>query len=193
MRPPYPDRAALGRAAALVLAVALAAPGTAAAEDLPSGKFGLIIGGRQGIGRLSDSFGVGLLGGVQAGWQPTRSTSPWSFGADWSWVRGKLWGAEPGTIDNGLSFVEMSLGLRVRRLIGQQGAPQFLVLGAGGSILRTNIPIPPDTERTYAGAYASAGFELYVGGAYLVTLEARYGLIAGPGSLSALASFSFGK
>jgi hypothetical protein len=183
----------LRRTAALAaLAIGLTAPATAAAEELPSGKFGVVAGLRQGIGRLSDNFGVGYLWGVQAGWQPTRTASPWSLGAEWSWLRGNLGADDPATIDGGLSIIEMSLGLRVRRLFGQ-GAPQFLVLGAGGSILRTNIPIPPDTERTYAGAYLSAGFELYVGGTYLVTLEARYGLIAGPGSLSALASFSFGK
>lgn len=175
------------------LAMALAAPGSAVAEELPAGKFGVVAGLRQGLGALSDNFGVGLLYGVQAGWQPTRAASPWSFGIEWSWLRGNLGADDPATIDGGLAIIEMSTGLRVRRLFGSQGAPQFLVVGVGGSLLRTNIPIPPDTERTYAGAYASAGFELYVGGTYLVTLEARYGLIAGPGSLSALASFSFGK
>ena len=73
----------------------------------------------------------------------------------------------------------------------------YLVGSAGFTLLRTNTPIPPDMEQSYAGPYAGIGGEGYLAEKYLLSFEVRYGLftigpVGGPGTLSFLFGFSFG-
>lgn len=68
-----------------------------------------------------------------------------------------------------------------------------LNLGAGVSLLRSNIPLlPPSTRRAYLGPYVSLGLEQYIG-AQALTFELRLGLIGtGPTTLSAIVGFKWG-
>jgi len=176
---------------ALALGLVLVA-GTARADDLPVGRFGAIGGVRQNTGTLGDLFGLGWLLGIEAGYQPSSLTESFSIGATWEVMWGRFGADDPELVEDELSVLEMNFGLRLRRALGTQ--PRFLVAGGGVTLLRTSVPVPPDMDRLYIGPYASFGLDQYVGGTYLLTLEARYGLIAtGPTSMTLVASFSFGS
>ena len=160
-------------------------------EALPVGRIGVNLGVRQGLGRLGNDFGVGMVGGIEAGYHPTRLDQRLSLGAFWA-VRRSWFGDDEASIAGSLDLIELDFGARLR-LAQQLGVPRFLVLGAGASVLRTNVPLPPDDRRNYVGPYASLGFEFFVG-KVLLGVDARYGLIAlGPGSLSWTLSASLGQ
>ena len=179
------------RAAGIALALLLLA-GNARADDLPVGRFGAIGGVRQNTGSLGDLFGLGWMLGVEAGYQPSSLTESFSIGASWEVMWGRFGADDPELVEDELSVLEMNFGLRLRRSLGNQ--PRFLVVGSGVTLLRTSIPIPPDMDRLYIGPYAAVGLDQYLGGSYLLTFEARYGLIAtGPSSMTLVASFSFGS
>lgn len=182
-------------ASLLVLAgvAALPAPAHAQREDeaLPAGRIGVNLGVRQGLGRLGNEFGVGMLGGIEAGYHPTRLDQRLSPGVFWA-VRRSWFGDDEASIAGSLDLIELDFGARLR-MAQELGAPRFLVLGAGASVLRTNVPLPPDDRRNYVGPYVSLGFEFFAG-RVLFGVDARYGLIAlGPGSLSWTLSASLGQ
>ncbi len=158
-----------------------------AQDDLPDGKFGVVSGLRQNIGSLGDSFGLGWLLGIEAGYQPG------ALGASWEVLWGQFAVSDPEIVDSSLGILEMNFGLRLRRIIGA-GEPRFAVATAGVTVLRTAVPIPPDGVRNYVGPYLGLGIDQYLFGRYLITFEARYGvLFNGPQSLSLVASFAFGS
>jgi hypothetical protein len=178
-------------AVAVVLCAALAAP--AGADDLPVGKFGAIGGVRQNTGSLGDAFGFGWLLGVEAGYQPSPITQSLSLGVSWEVMWGRFGADDPDLVEEELSVLEMNFGARVRRMLGSN-QPRFLVVVGGVTLLRTSVPVPPDMDRLYLGPYAGIGLDQYLGGTYLLSLEARYGLITGgPSSMTLVASFSFGS
>ncbi len=179
---------------ALAVAGALAAaPAAARADDLPSGQLGTVGGVRQGTGQLGEVFGLGGMLGMRAGWQRSSTERHWSFGVGWEVLWGFFAANDPGISNESLRLLEMNLGLRVRRLLGQ-GTPRFLLLQSGVTVLRSNVPIPPDSERNYVGPYVGLGIEQYLLGRFLLTVEWRYGvLVGGPGSLTGLISFSVGN
>jgi len=182
---------ALGRAALILIALALT-PGAAAAEKLPSGKIGLLMGVRQGLGELGH-FSLGPTGGVEAGWQPTNTDRRFSFGVAWSVLWGYQW---PGTSSQNASSLasrEMALGLRVRILVSHD-SPAFLAFHAAASTLRTSVPVPPDDKRSYWGGFVGFGGEAYLAGRYLLEVQGRVSqIVGGPTSLILLVGFSFGS
>jgi hypothetical protein len=167
-------------------------PTLAEEGDLPAGKWGLIGALRQNIGELGDSYGFGWLWGFAAGYQPTRPGDAFSFGLDWSVLFGRSYASQPTIPDDPLLAVEMSFGTRVRTALGEE-APRFLVGSAGLTLLRTNVPVPPDGDRLYVGGYGGFGVEQYVLGDMLVGLDARFGLFGdGPVGLTLMLSIAFG-
>jgi hypothetical protein len=171
--------------------LALAAP--AQAEELPAGKLGLTFGARQPMGALGGQFSVGMVGGIEAGWQPTSTDRRLSLGVDWSLSWGYHWADDASDNAAKLSSREMSLGVKARFLAGQAASPLFLSTGLGAVLLRTSVPVPPDDERSYLGMYWSAGPELYVLGRYLIHFDVRYGpFVNGPGSLTLSLGLAFG-
>jgi hypothetical protein len=167
--------------------------GNARADDLPVGQFGAIGGVRQGVGQLGEVFGLGAVVGVRAGYHRSSTERKWTLGVGWSVMWGFFAADDPGISDESLRLLEMNLGLRVRRLLGEGGVPRFLVGTVGGTILRTNVPVPPDMDRTYAGPSLGIGVEQYLLGKYLLSVEWQYGvLVGGPGSLTGIVSFSLG-
>src|SRR5690606_3189419 len=114
-----------------------------------------------------------------------------SLGGFWA-VRRSWFGEDETSIAGALDLIELDFGGRLRVAL-ERGAPRFMVLGAGASLMRANVPLPPDDARHYLGPYGSVGFEVYVEG-FLIGLEARYGMLAlGPGSFAMLASVSLGR
>ncbi len=178
---------------ALVVAVLCAAAAPAGADELPAGRFGVIAGARTGTGALGDRFGFGPVWGMEAGYNPADTERNWSFGVAWSVLWGWFRADRPSVNDGSLWLLEMNFGGRVRRRLGAT-SQAYLVGNVGVTVLRTNTPIPPDDKRSYLGPYAGIGVEGYASAKYLVSFEARYGVFAGgPGSLSFLLGFSFGK
>lgn len=184
----------LARLALVAGLVAVSADAAAQVEDegLPAGNFGLSIGVRQGMGRLSDDFGPGMVAAMEAGYHPTSPDSSVSFGLEWS-VAWSWFGSDQASIAGSLSLLEFNFGARMRRLINEP-LPRFLVLGAGVSLLRTNVPIPPEDERLYLGPYVAAGVEQYLYQKLLLSFEIRYGMLAGgPGSIALALGVGFGS
>jgi hypothetical protein len=182
----------LAMIAALVVVMGVALPAARAQREdgaLPTGRIGASVGVKQGAGSLGSDFG--FVAGIEAGYHPTRLDQRFSLGGFWA-VRRSWFGDNPRSISGGLDLIELDFGARLRVAL-ERGAPRFMVLGAGASLLRANVPLPPDDERHYVGPYASMGFEFYFHD-ILIGLEGRYGLLAlGPGSFSVLASVSLGR
>jgi hypothetical protein len=180
-------------AAALGVLAVLCPAAPARAEELPAGKIGTNLGVRQGLGSLGGQYTLGVVGGVQAGWQPTSTARRLSFGVDWSLGWGYHWADQSSVNASSLSTREMTLGVKVR-ILTSQASPLFVSTGMGAQLLRTSVPVPPDDERSYLGMYWSVGPELYVLGQYLIQFEVRYGpFIQGPGSLTLSLGLAFGS
>ena len=183
-----------GRIAIVIAVLSVSVTSTVRAQDdLPVGRFGFVGGFRQNTGQLGDDFGLGYLIGVEAGYQPSSLAKNFSLGVSWEVLWGQFDADNPELVETELSVLEMNFGLRLRRAIGE-AEPQFFVAAAGVTLFRTSIPVPPDSDRLYVGPYAGVGLDRYLAGRYLLSFEARYGLIAyGPSSLSLVLAFSFGS
>jgi hypothetical protein len=178
-------------AASLVLVLASAAASPARAEDdLPAGKVGIFGAIRQNLGELGEDYGVGWMMGFDAHYQPTRIGQSFALGIAWSTALWTRFGADDASLpEAALRVVEMNLGLRLRRSLSRT-VPRFLVATAGGTLLRTSIPVPPSDDRLHLGGYAGLAYEQYLLGTWLLTAEGRYGLI-GPADAPRNASVIF--
>lgn len=163
------------------------------ADDIdlpPSGRFGLKIGGRQGVGRAD--HGLGFSTAVVAGYHPIRPENRISFGAEWavSWSFFEF--ADATSINGSVRLLEFDVGGRIR-LQPSRDRFRFLVLGAGILLMRSSVPIAPDSKRSYVGPYVSVGLEPKVG-KYSLSFDARYGMIAtGPSTITLSVTISVGK
>ena len=181
----------------LVIALLLNATGEVTADTssedsdaLPSGRFGVKAGTRGGSGRYD--FGIGFTAAVFAGYHPTRLDQRVSFGAEWSASWSFFEFNDTASITGSVRLLEFDAGarMRVRPTLGKL---RFLMLGAGVLLSRANVPIPPDSQRSYVGPYASIGLEPKVGDVSL-GFEVRYGmLVAGPRTLTLSVIASVGK
>ena len=178
-----------------VLVVDLA-PGAVHADegDIPAGKFGLYSGVRQNLGDLADRYGWGYVLGIDAHYHflatPDQSLS---LGLAWSTSFGRFGAEMRDTVDSPMRLVEMNLGLRLRRSLSEN-TPRFAVVSAGGTIMRTSVPVPPDEDRLYLGGYAGIGYEQFVLGRNLLNVDARYGLLgSGPASVTVVAGLGFSE
>ena len=181
-------RCALGVLGVLVV---FSSPAAADEEDVPAGKFGLFGGVRQNVGDLRDDYGWGYLIGLDAHYHPMRPGQSLSLGFAWSTAFGRFGADDPSIADSPMRSVEMSLGLRLRKSLGET-APRYLVLSGGGTLLRTNVPVAPEMERVYVGGYAALGYEEYMFGRQLIAVDARYGLFGdAPGSVSLTVGIGF--
>jgi len=150
-------------------------------------------GPRQGVGELGNAFDLGFVAGLEANYHPTSTslTSTFGLGVAWSVYFGRFGPGRDAVIDETLKLVEMSFGLRVRKRMGDEEL-RFLTVGAGVTIMRTNLPVPPNDERLNAGPYMGIGIEGHYKADTMFSFEVRYGLLAnGPGSLSLLLGIAF--
>ena len=172
------------RACALGLVfIALAGPARPArAETIPSGKLSMVVGVRNGLGELSDAYGLGQIFGIEAAWQPMRETQRVGFALDWgvTWVNfNPLFGygdPDPASITGRLDLLELSAGARLR--IAPTGTfGRYLTVGGGASVLRSNVPLPPQDDRSYIAPFASAGVDIHshlLWGRVMYSVEVRY-------------------
>ncbi len=178
---------------AMLVVAALGSPVFAQDDGLPAGKYGVSFGLRQGVGSLGDDFGLGAVAAVEAGFHPTALDSGVSAGLHWSVAWGWFGFDDQASVTGSLQLVELSFGGRLRRLLGD-GAARFLAVGGGITLLRSNVPIPPDLERVYIGPYVTLGAEQFLSSSLIVSFEARYGLIVGgPGGVSFALGIAFGR
>lgn len=179
--------------ATLTALIVVAAAGSAEAQvEVPRGDYGVILQIGQNAGETGDAYRLAWLGGVKAGYEPLRFGKS-ALGASWSLAGGQYFVAGDQLPDATIGVLEMSLGLRYRRLLGTT-TPRFLALGAGGTILRLGRALPPDNDRVYLGPYATVGLDQYIGTKILLSFMARYGLIGtGPASLGLRISVSIGS
>lgn len=161
-------------------------------DAIAPGRIGAGIGLRTGLGRLASDFGLGVIGSIEAGYHPTPLDQRVSFGVNWAVRRGWFGDDDEASVAGALHLTEFDFGARMRVLMVAPNQ-RFLTLGAGLSLLRTNVPVPPDNERIYVGPYGSLGTEFFFVD-YQVTAEIRFGLIGtGPASISFMAGVSLGS
>lgn len=182
-------------AATLVAAavVVMATARTASAQvEVPRGDFGVILQISQNAGETGDAYRMSWMGGVKAGYEAVRAGKS-ALGITWSLAGGQYFVAGDSLPDATIGVLEMSGGLRFRRLLGTT-TPRFLVLGAGGTLLRLGRALPPENDRISVGPYAAIGLDQYLGNRVLLSFMARYGLIGtGPASLGLRFSVSIGS
>lgn len=167
---------------AAILAGALCATGTAAAEELPPGSLGLLVGVIAGTGADAKPLGVGYLLGGQATWQPMSTESRLGWSVKSSVVFGTMYSADAARIDDELLTLQMDLMLGVRVRPGESPS-RYLTARVGGALFRANQVIPPNMQRAFAGGVASVGVDQYVAG-WLFNADVRFGLIGqGPSEL----------
>lgn len=176
---------------ALVIAALLAS--TASAEPLPSGSIGVTSGVVAGTGADNKRVGVGFYElGAQASWQPTTTERRWGWTVRWAALFGLMYGGSASHIDTTLRTVAMDLtvGIRVRPWVSPT---RYLTFRAGGSLLRSNEPIPSDNSmtgsRSYVGGVAEIGIDQYVS-IFMLNVDVRYAMIGGDGP--AVLSLMFG-
>lgn len=181
---------------AVLVLLAINAPSARAQDEddgLPSGKIGVQLAGRQNVGAVADSYSLGFLWGISAGYQPSSVTRPWSLGVDWSVAWGRLFVSNPRIVGGSLKVLEMSLGAKLRWLLAE-GTARFWTINGGASVVRTSAPVPPDNDRLQLAPYVGLGVETYLNRSALLAIEARYaGIGAGPSSLSLVVGFAVGK
>ena len=179
----------MSRTLVAIAVLALAAP--ARAEPMPPGSIGLVFGLISGTGADAKRLGFGFYElGLQAAWQPATTERPWGFSARWSAHFGMLYGGQAEQIETPLRTVQMDVmvGIRYRPW---KAPSRFLALRAGGELLRSNEPIPPQMSRSFVGGVASIGFDQYFSG-FMFNVDVRYGLIGdGPRSLALLVGIGF--
>jgi hypothetical protein len=87
----------------------------------------------------------------------------------------------------------MAAGLRARLLLSERAA-RFVAIGVGGSLLHTNVPVMTADGRLFGGGYVSVGYQEYVLGHNLVSIDGRYEAMAsGPRAASLMLGVGFGN
>jgi hypothetical protein len=187
MRPPGRARARI----ALAALIAPAAPAAlAAAEPLPPGSLGLIVGAASGTGIDANRLGFGYQIGGQAAWQPMVTERRIGWAAKSSVAFGTMYDAGAASVGDTLKTLHMDLMLGLRMRPGANPS-RYLTLRAGGQLLRANQVVPPSGHRAFAGAVASVGVDQYAYG-FLFNVDVRVNQIGTGPTIIAL-MFGAGK
>lgn len=185
-------RAAAIATAGLAAALATSRAAPAAADDLPPGFIGTVVGVRQGTGAVAPQEGLGFLWGLAAGWQPMAPNRSVGFSLRWRTLFSGYGAGDTSNLAGQLRVIEMDLGVGMR-IAPRRGEGRFVDVGAGGSLLRANVPLAPDGRRDYTGPFVSFGLEQFIGSSLSVTFEIRVGqIVTGPDTLSALVGVNLG-
>jgi hypothetical protein len=129
-----------GAAAAALIALGAAAP--AAAEPLPPGSLGMIVGAASGTGVDANRLGFGYQIGGQAAWQPMATENRLGWALKSSVAFGTMYDAGAASVGDTLKTLHMDLMLGVRVRPGVNPS-RYLTLRAGGQLLRANQVVPP--------------------------------------------------
>lgn len=167
--------------AALCCCSVLAAAGRAEAEDddpsASSGRFGIVLQGRDNLGDLGDLYNLGLLWGFHAGLEKPVGDSQWSLGLGWTTlVRGYYFASDDSLVEGTIDLTEVDLGVTLSHTLRVPGQNIF---GSGGAVLLlSNLPVPPANERRYLGWYTGLGVNRAFFGEWSWSVEARYSRLA---------------
>ena len=176
---------ALTRALVLMLAT------TAAADPLPSGSLGAVVGGTSGTGADAKVIGAGWTFGANAAWQPMTSDRSWGWAVRWSTLFGRFYSGGAAQISSPLLTVQMdfTLGIRYRPWASPTS---YLALRSGVEMLRLNEPLPQPMQRSFVGGIAEVGFERYIlGTSLLLDVDVRYGLVGSePANIAVIGGIS---
>jgi hypothetical protein len=186
-------RGVLGALIAPAVAVALAAalaPAPAAAEPLPPGSLGMVVGAASGTGVDANRLGFGYQIGGQAAWQPMVTERRLGWAIKWSVAFGTMYDAGAASVGDTLRTLHMDLMLGLRIRPGRDPS-RYLTLRAGGQLLRANQVVPPTMQRAFAGAVASVGVDQYAYG-FLFNVDVRVNQIGTGPTIIAL-MFGAGK
>ncbi len=166
-----------------------------AAEPLPSGSMGVIVGGAvAGTGAFANRLGYGYVFpflSFQAAWQPMTTERRVGWSLRWTTMFANTYGASAAQVTD-LETMQMDLtaGLRVRP---GESSRRYITARIGPGLLRTNQTIPPDNARAFLGGVSSVGFQQYfdfLGTLVLLDIDVRYGLIGGPSEIALTAGLS---
>ena len=169
--------------ATLCLCGALATSRQAVGEDLdPSaatGRFGVVLAGRNNLGDLGELYNLGFLWGVRAGLEKPIGDSEWTIGLGWTTlVRGYYFASDASLVESTIHLTEVNLGVTAAHTFL---VPRQTLFGSIGTVLLlSNRPIPPAEDRRYLGWYVGTGFERVAFGEWAWSVEARYSRL-GPG------------
>jgi hypothetical protein len=168
------------------------AAGQTTDDDVPAGILSFVGGGQINGGAVSERYGWGIVSGLQAHYQPSRPGQTLSLGLGWSALFGRFPASDPDVDVDTLRTVEMAAGLRARLLLSERAA-RFVAIGGGGSLMHTNVPVMAAERRLFGGGYLSLGYQEYVLGRNLVSIDGRYTAMAsGPRAASVMLGLGFG-
>jgi hypothetical protein len=179
---------ALGALGGLAGLAGLTAP--AAAESLPPGSIGVIVGAAGGTGVDANRLGFGYQVGGQAAWQPMATERRLGWAIRWSAAFGTMYDAGAASVGDTLKTLHMDLMLGLRLRPGLNPS-RYLTARAGGQLLRANQVVPPSMQRAFAGAVASVGLDQYAYG-FLFNVDVRVDQIGTGPTIIAL-MFGAGK
>lgn len=182
----HTSRSSPSAVAVAAAAIAAALSSLAAADELPPGTIGAVVGAQAGTSGSYTSLGVGAAYGLSAAWQPIADDKRVGWGVRCSVLFGYFPDASSAPVSGVLRLVELDLVARLR--IAPTARPgRYLTAGLGASLLRSNEPIKPDNQRAFAGPIATFGYEHNAWGSALLGIDVRYGIIeTGPTSIGLL-------
>jgi len=174
---------------ALAIVAVVASSRAVAADPIPPGAIGILFGLHSGTGADAKRIGLGYYEfGGEASWQPTSPARRWGFTARVSTLFGtspQKWFFMSGTNATAAQVEDLhtlqmdaTVGLRVRP---SANPGRFITLRVGAEALRANQPIPPHDQRAFVRAIASVGIDQYIAGTALLSVDVRYGVVAGGG------------
>ncbi len=172
-----------------IAALAIAAA-PAAAEPLPPGSVGMVVGAASGMSADANRLGFGYQLGAQAAWQPMASERRIGWAIKWSFVFGTMYDAGAASVGDELLTLQMDIMLGLRLRPGTN-VSRYITLRGGGQLLRANQVVLPSMHRAFAGAVASVGLDQYAYG-LLFNLDVRVSQIGTGPTIIAL-MFGAGK
>lgn len=181
---------------ALVAVVASTATrGHAESDRLPSTSLGVTTGIVAGAGPSAKPLGFGFALGFAAAVQPMRSDQRLGWSVRWSSLfqyQNILSNATAARISGDVRLYQADVVFR-GRFAPTERSGTYLTAGVGVSLLRANQPVPPDSQRVWAGGLVTLGVDKYVWSGFLLSLDARFGLIGnGPTTFATLLTVGYG-
>jgi len=167
----------------------------AESDRLPSTSLGVTTGVVAGAGPSAKPLGVGFALGFAAALQPMRSDQRLGWSLRWSSLfqyQNILSNATAARISGDVRLYQADVVFR-GRFAPTDRSGTYLTAGVGLSLLRSNQPVPPDSQRVWAGAIVTLGVDRYVWSGVLLSLDTRFGLIGnGPTTIATLLTVGYG-
>ena len=171
---------------ALIVVAALLVSRGASAD--PTSRLALTGGRRANFGAVGQLWSGGWVRGVEAGYQPT-----W-IGVAWALLWTTLSPAQEDTTLSSVDTWQIDTAARFRARV-PLGLPAqtFVSVQAGGTLLRTEVPLTEGAGAGSFGGVAGAGFEVAIGGLQLGLGVGGAVYAGGPTSFDVRLSIGYGR